>query len=384
MAQAARIAGPGLIINRHAKNGKIEMAVDPSPDGFITACRRENARLKVLIVPGNGAIEPIEIKVKPKALVFKFESAEIPRERLADLEALITEEQDVHVVIEYTPQKPELPFSEHHVDADGFVTDPTEYQLQVPAFLDAEISFLFASVDTQWFFGYKMNIGGQVRTRRVNVHLDGYATIVGCMGSLHDAVLSELEADDKRLAKYRYREKLAQYLTWRLEDAALRAQDGVKDMDDAMSGEIHLPAEFMKEKSDEASADPLAEPETIVIAAPGTKRTNVKVTLWHGESGWGYKFTGVVGNYAFSGESCDGGFDTRGQAMEVFSDNVASSLNEIEITGTADQRRSMERWRDILKEQVQNRVKEMILASGEESKDATDEVPFEEDPTPGK
>lgn len=110
MSKKARIAGPGLIVNRHAKNSKIEIAFDPSPEGFVSAARRENARLKLIVIPGKGEIEPIEITVSPKIWVFKFERAQIPAERLADLEALITEEQDVHCVLEYTPSQDELTF----------------------------------------------------------------------------------------------------------------------------------------------------------------------------------------------------------------------------------------------------------------------------------
>jgi hypothetical protein len=108
MAVTHSITGPGRIVNRHAKRGRIEIAIDPSPDGFLTQARTEKARLKVVIIPGTGEIEPIEISVHPKALVFKFESAMIPSDRLADLEALITEEQDVHLVMSYTPTQKSL------------------------------------------------------------------------------------------------------------------------------------------------------------------------------------------------------------------------------------------------------------------------------------
>jgi hypothetical protein len=91
----AKMTGPGLVVDRSAKHGKINIAIDPSPEGFISEARRENARLKILLIPGDGTTDPIAI----------------PAGRLADVEALITEEKNVHVVLEYVPSQASLPFA---------------------------------------------------------------------------------------------------------------------------------------------------------------------------------------------------------------------------------------------------------------------------------
>jgi len=167
MGKKARIAGPGLIINRHAKNSKIEIAFDPSPEGFVSSARRENARLKLVIVPGNGCIDPIEMTVSPKIWVFKFERAQVPSERLADLEALITEEQDVHCVLEYTPRQQDLPFA---------TAEPTTTQGETPHTEAIEIkckgmklAYLKAVLVCEgagaWRLGYEAQCGNYSQTK---------------------------------------------------------------------------------------------------------------------------------------------------------------------------------------------------------------------------
>ncbi len=119
MKAKARMAGPGLVVDRTAKHGKINIAIDPSPEGFLSEARRENGRVKILLMPGDGATEPIEISAMPKSLMLKCEAAMIPPHRLADLETLITEQTDVHVVLEYTPHQEALPFMiENEKDAN--------------------------------------------------------------------------------------------------------------------------------------------------------------------------------------------------------------------------------------------------------------------------
>ncbi len=123
--------GPGMVLNRHAKRGKIEIAFDPTEGAFVSKCGAANERLKILIVPGDGDMAPIEISAAPKAWVFKCESAAVPADRLADLEALITEEASVHVVVEYTRAQDDLPFerdTKNEIrDTDSEATEGTEY-----------------------------------------------------------------------------------------------------------------------------------------------------------------------------------------------------------------------------------------------------------------
>lgn len=161
-----KITGPGLLVNRHAKNSKIEIAFDPSPEGFVTAARRENARLKLIVVPGTGDVEPIEMTVSPKIWVFKFERAQIPPERLADLEALITEEQDVHVVLEYTPQQENLPFTAA-LDTPATANQEVATPDPIPDHIDLKFKGLrncgcsinIVDRDGQWYAPYRIKVG---------------------------------------------------------------------------------------------------------------------------------------------------------------------------------------------------------------------------------
>lgn len=99
-----RMTGPGRVLDRSVKKGKLTVEVDVSPDGFITECRRDNGRLKLRIAAGKTGIDPIEIMLEPKTWCLKFEDASIPKDRLADLEFLITEEADAQITLEYTPE----------------------------------------------------------------------------------------------------------------------------------------------------------------------------------------------------------------------------------------------------------------------------------------
>lgn len=106
MAKQQRMTGPGVILDRSAKHGTIKIAFDPSPNGFVGDARREKGRLAIRI-EAEGQ-DSIEISAPVKEWVFQLKDAQIPAERLADLEALITDETSVHVSVEYTPE-PKLP-----------------------------------------------------------------------------------------------------------------------------------------------------------------------------------------------------------------------------------------------------------------------------------
>jgi hypothetical protein len=101
MANKRKIAGPGRIIDRAARKGKIVIGFDPSPDEMITEARKDKGRLIITICGRSSKAVPIQVSASPKAWLLKLEGAMIPKERLAELEAMITEEQEVHVDIEY-------------------------------------------------------------------------------------------------------------------------------------------------------------------------------------------------------------------------------------------------------------------------------------------
>lgn len=99
-----RMTGPGHVVDRSAKKSKLTVEFDPSPNGFVTECRKDKGRLTLVIAAGKTGIEPIQVLLEPKAWLFKFEEAAVPKDRLADLEFLITEEMDVQATLEYTPE----------------------------------------------------------------------------------------------------------------------------------------------------------------------------------------------------------------------------------------------------------------------------------------
>ncbi len=219
MAKKARIAGPGLIVNRHAKNSKIEIAFDPSPDGFVSAAKRENARLKVIIIPGTGAVEPIELFVQPKTWVFKFEAAQIPPDRLADLEALITEKQDVHVVLEYTPQQETLPFTAepHKSETTKAVKDtpaePARSQIIPLTFQGLRgccCQITIVHDGKGWRAGYEIKVGNLEKSRSVAdlIHRSSRAEAIQEAKSSIEQWAEEVEVSGSADAKRALRRRL--------------------------------------------------------------------------------------------------------------------------------------------------------------------------------
>lgn len=99
-----RMTGPGVVFDRSAKKSKLVVGFDPSPNGFVGECRRDRGRLTLTLAAPETGIDPIQCAVEPHAWKFLFENAAIPKDRLADLEFLITEESDIQVTIEYTPE----------------------------------------------------------------------------------------------------------------------------------------------------------------------------------------------------------------------------------------------------------------------------------------
>ncbi len=107
MPKKYRMTGPGVVHDRKVRTGVIEIALDVSPDAFITEARIRKEPL-TLRVQAEG-IDPIEISVAPKQWLLKLKDAAVPAARLAELEELITEERNVQVTIEYKPGQENLP-----------------------------------------------------------------------------------------------------------------------------------------------------------------------------------------------------------------------------------------------------------------------------------
>ena len=107
MAKKYRMTGPAIIHDRTVRTGVLQIALDVSPDAFITEARSREERLTVRIAA--EGVAPIEVRVAPHQWLLKLKSAAVPPKRLADLETLITEEREVQVTIEYVPQQEDLP-----------------------------------------------------------------------------------------------------------------------------------------------------------------------------------------------------------------------------------------------------------------------------------
>lgn len=168
MSKKMEMTGPGRVVNRAAKHGKIDLAVDPSPGGFLSDARQQKERIKVLVIPGDGDTDPIEIYAHPKSLVLRCEGAMIPPGRLADLEALITEEEDVHVVIEYVPKQDQLPFTDAPKDR---TTESTETDREIIPLKFKGLRGCFCQLTVVhdadgWRAGYEIKVGNLERSTK--------------------------------------------------------------------------------------------------------------------------------------------------------------------------------------------------------------------------
>ena len=110
MAKRLCMTGPGRVLDRAAKKGKLKLYVDVSPLEMWGKAASEHGRLEIQIKTA-GMKEPITVTADPKSWCLLLEDAAIPRTRLAELEQLITDETDVAITVAYTPQ-PTLGFDD--------------------------------------------------------------------------------------------------------------------------------------------------------------------------------------------------------------------------------------------------------------------------------
>lgn len=403
----------------------MELLVDPSEKCFLSRATAEKDRIEIVLRREN--MPPIEFSGIPVGMRLKLRDVELKdANQIGLLEFLINDDEALPCAIDlsYQPDQEDLPFEPdkpaaertYDIDADGFVKNPIEIQVIVPDFLKAECKLLFACVAGYWFYGFK--IGGCIeRERRVNtLRADGVADLRGSLLLLLDSISESLHKDKSRLAEF---------IEWKI-NAAIRAIDIKKaDLAEAMAEPVHLPADFGEEvqhgdtedteKESEVNASTLRrsnastpqedsraetqgrgeEPaqEPLVIKVKGMKRTELKAVLFHGGSdglGYGYKYTCRVGNYEGSGASVGCPAPDRAGALGMLKDDFTCWLDDIEITGTADQKRAMERRIGIMREQVNAELDRLIAAAesetGHESRGTSDEngteaepVEFEED-----
>ncbi len=250
MSKKMVMTGPGRVVNRTAKRGRIDLAVDPSPAAFLSDAQQQKERIKVLVIPGDRNTDPIEICTRPKSFVLRCEGAQIPPSRLADLEALITEEKDVHVVLEYVPKQDQLPFTgtETSQNREANATpDPTEaaesrgeeIPLKFSGLKGCRVSLSLIHSGGTWYGGYNAQMGHYEGSRAA---LDGPPTsslksecLVELRDRLHDwfddLVISGT-ADQKRATTRRrdmMREQMDDQIKKLIDQAELEENDPPKE-----------------------------------------------------------------------------------------------------------------------------------------------------------
>jgi len=131
-------------------------------------------------------------------------------------------------------------------------------------------------------------------------------------------------------------------------------------------------AAAIAETADVPSEEPVNEPVTIMCK--GMKQAELRAILFYRpaqDRGYGYQFTAKLGNYDGDGASIGCPAPSRAGVLKMLKDDVRCWLNDLAITGTADQKRAMARRRDMMAEQVTAALDTLIAAA--------EEVPFKED-----
>lgn len=99
--------------------------------------------------------------------------------------------------------------------------------------------------------------------------------------------------------------------------------------------------------------------ELIVIKCTGTKQAWLKARIKGGGARWDYAYEIQLGNYVNIASS-DGVCPSRRTCLEVLKDDVHRWLDELQITGTADHKRSIQARRDQMKEQIDAGLDKLI------------------------
>lgn len=118
-----KLVGPGKLLDRKVHKGILDVGFDPSPDGFISDSTSRNERLTVTIIPEDGHIEPIVCEAAAGTWKFKLESTSVPRERVADLDSLVSGEKPVTIIMEYERQEDLIEDAERRQSEEEFSED---------------------------------------------------------------------------------------------------------------------------------------------------------------------------------------------------------------------------------------------------------------------
>lgn len=402
----------GFPLNRSARKQKMELLVDPSEDCFLSRATAEKTRIEIVLTREN--MPPIVLSGIPIGLRLRLHDVQLEDvNQIGLLEFLINDDEALPCAIDlaYRPEQDDLPWDQaddtpaaeriYTVDADGFVVDPIEQPIDVPDFLKVECKLLFAHIEGKWYYGYEIK-GRIERSRRVNtLRGDGVSDLTMCLRLLWDSVKESLHGDISRLAEF---------IDYKIQVAIEAVQDKGNDLAEAMAQEIRLPADFLMGKTaedteiaektteeDAVSVPPscpsatsatsavtpteacLRRSEVMVFKAMRLKQAFVTITLQNRDDGWwraGYEWQ--VGN-ATDGERVEAGawYRDKRMCMQDLLAAVVISMASMQISGTADARRSMESRRNMLREQFEDWLEEKIDEA--ESEAGQDSVPFEED-----
>lgn len=95
------ISFPATILDRSARKGKLKLVADFTPENFFCNASITERDISVLIKPDvvGETMEPIRLRARPKSIVVTFTGASIDRNRLADVEYLLTNEVGCTVVL---------------------------------------------------------------------------------------------------------------------------------------------------------------------------------------------------------------------------------------------------------------------------------------------
>lgn len=96
------VAGPGIIVDRSARKGKVVIDFDSTPDAFLAEARIAEDRV-IVIIRDDLAKRTIRFSAVPKRWLLLFHAADIEPGDLALIEEMITDTQHVHIGIEYRP-----------------------------------------------------------------------------------------------------------------------------------------------------------------------------------------------------------------------------------------------------------------------------------------
>jgi hypothetical protein len=279
------------------------------------------------------------------------------------------------------------------VDADGFVTNPTEEPIIVPDFLKAEVKLLFACIDDIWYYGYE--IKGRVgRSRRVRTLLtDGWAELAACLHDLSTTIKEDLKAD---------RSRLAEFLVYKIDAAAQAVERRATTLAEAMAQEVRLPADFAEgsttegtETTENSTAEVVenAGGKTITLEPKlaGLKNCSVLVRMgfdvdlrWHA----GYCVT--LGNRETTVGRHEG---PSGATQADCLREVSEAVAEWAVNLTMQEKSEISRRERFLKQWGKVRWGKLLRAAdqtGHESQDTSDDgkdakdIPFEEDPPRGE